>query len=669
MFKKVTTRQPRFVRTLLSVFCTTTLLLVGLAPVAQAATPFGSGECIQQGTGISGAVVRQGNYCLVAIKSTTGSASWDVPNGVIKIDFNVVGGGGGGGNFGGGGAGSFNETLNKSVAATSLNAANSIPVSVGAGGTGGYGTAGQYVGVNGSSSSFGTQSAAGGGGGGGGGSATITAPAITNGSGGGYFASQTGAAMGSLVNGANAGTEATTLQFRGGASKTIYATVAGSTRYWPAGGGGGGAGAVGGDVGWTSDGTAAGTDLLGGTGGIGVVSSLLNTASSTALAVGTVSGSDVYFAGGGGGGINNNGVGLRTNGYGLGGKGGGGYGASVLNANGSGKANSGGGGGGGRALTGGTNTSSQGGTGGSGVVLIRYVIPQVVNLTVLSVTNDPTALDVSWTAPTGTETITGYKMAYRLASGAWSSDSSFGPGTTSAQMSGLTGETAYEVRVTPTFASGDGVVSAVSETTSNLLDQTVDWNPTNVTAETTSRDLDPNSEAVSSASSPITYSVYDAGQTMCSVDPVTGVVTYAAAGTCVVRATAAQTATFKAATKDVTFTFVAPSSNKSKKYKKILFAANSAVLTKAAKIYLKDQAATLATHNSLVIRGYTATQFNSKSPTLFSRQLSKARATAVAKYLKSLGIKVSMTIRGKGSLNPASTSNLEKNRRVVITGK
>jgi hypothetical protein len=59
--------------------------------------------------------------------------------------------------------------------------------------------------------------------------------------------------------------------------------------------------------------------------------------------------------------------------------------------------------------------------------------------------------------------------------------------------------------------------------------------------------------ATTSGDGGIGYTVESAGTTGCSVNATSGVLTYSAAGSCVVRATAVQTTRFSAATADVTF--------------------------------------------------------------------------------------------------------------------
>jgi hypothetical protein len=234
------------------------------------------------------------------------------PTAAISADVLLVAGGSGGGVYvgGGGGAGGIAYQSNRSLSATSYS------IAVGAGGAG---LSGSYSGSGGT----GTNSTF----------DTITASA--------------GTASGSYADGGRCGTGSNGTS--GGA--TTYGTAGGGTMVggggnYPAGGGGG-AGAAGG-IGYRSTG-------IGGSGGIG-----LNTWSSWATA--TQTGADGgYYAGGGGGGGD-----VAPNPPG--GLGGGGAGK-----NGSGTAsnaiiNTGGGGGGVREV------NSTSGSGGSGLVIIRYAI-------------------------------------------------------------------------------------------------------------------------------------------------------------------------------------------------------------------------------------------------------------------------------------------------------
>lgn len=230
----------------------------------------------------------------------------------------IAGGGGGGGNCntcggaGGGGAGGFVYTASSKLTVASY------PVVVGAGGAGGAASnTSTGNGANGSNSSFNSIIAIGGGGG-------RPQNAVAGGSGGSGGGGSGGSSPAPGAGGAGTAGQG----FAGGSGQSTGANYGGS------GGGAGGAGANGG---------------FGG-GGIGLASS--------------ISGSSVTYASGGGTG------GYAANPGAVAVTGGGGYGggANTTNNGGAGTPNTGGGGGGAR----GNSTGGIGGTGGSGVVIIRY---------------------------------------------------------------------------------------------------------------------------------------------------------------------------------------------------------------------------------------------------------------------------------------------------------
>ena len=259
----------------------------------------------------------------------------------VTIDVLVVAGGGGGGgrHGGGGGAGgaSYNSALVVSTATVYL-------VTIGAGGIGAQtDTTGSDGGLT---SAFGISRIGGGGGGTYAGGGYTAARAGGSGGGAGHAPSAIG--LGTAGQGYNGGT--------GNSNE---------------GGGGGGAGAVGGNA----------ASEVAGIGGVGLQSS--------------ITGTNLYWAGGGGGGIWSAGAGDRGGHGGLGGGGGGGHGdgaagtagtggGSALNSGqpgvagtsgavsgGAGGANTGGGGGGSgqREYQ---SYSGVGGNGGSGIVVVRY---------------------------------------------------------------------------------------------------------------------------------------------------------------------------------------------------------------------------------------------------------------------------------------------------------
>lgn len=253
-----------------------------------------------------------------------GSTGTFTPLASLSADVLVVAGGGGGGcnRAGGGGAGGLLAYTSQSLTATGYS------ITVGAGGAGSSSTSAK--GTSGSNSQF----------------AALTAS--VGGGGGGSQTSQTGATGGSGGGGGydnSAGGSATSGQgFAGGSGGTDSAT-------WRSGGGGGGASAVG----------TAGTAGGGGTGQGGAGGAGSNTYSSWLSATGFgVSG---FIAGGGGGG---SGTSPAT--AALGGSGGGGNGAvydGAASVAGTIYTGSGGGGGG-------FNTTPNGASGGSGLVIVRY---------------------------------------------------------------------------------------------------------------------------------------------------------------------------------------------------------------------------------------------------------------------------------------------------------
>jgi hypothetical protein len=287
------------------------------------------GSLFAGGGGSYGTLVQKA-YATLTITGSNTFADIQVNNNTIRlIDYLVVAGGGAGGNGDGGGGGAGGLLTNTNI---TVFPAITYTVTVGAGGTGIAGTQTQNNGTQGASGSNSSISGTGFavtalGGGGGGNYQTVGA---NGGSGGGGSASS--------INGGSAipgGTGTSGQGYDGG-------TGTRSNSIYP-GGGGGGAGAVG------SNGNAA--LASGGNGGIGVSSSISGTAT--------------YYAGGGGGGGEN-----LTAGAGAGGLGGGGAGLNATTGTASatsGDPNTGGGGGGLGWTTG------KAGSGGSGIVIIRYL--------------------------------------------------------------------------------------------------------------------------------------------------------------------------------------------------------------------------------------------------------------------------------------------------------
>ena len=278
------------------------------------------------------------------VHTFTGSGTFNVTGGG-SVDYLIVGGGGGGGGGtgGGGGAGGF------VTGTTTVTDSTAYTITIGAGGAGGRANASPFRGTNGSDSIFAGVTAFGGGGGGSNYPATpppgLTDPSVGGSGGGGSGASGRPGASGTSLQG-NAG---------------------GSANNWGgpySAGGGGGAGAAGAN---------ANSSSTGANGGAGLSSSITGTAK--------------FYAGGGGGGMFDGSTG------GSGGVGGGGNGGKP-SAPTSGAANTGGGGGGQQQ-----NQTGVAGSGGSGVVIIRFIStspnPTSTNATLAADENTEIALTAS----------------------------------------------------------------------------------------------------------------------------------------------------------------------------------------------------------------------------------------------------------------------------------
>ena len=317
----------------------------------------------------------------------TGSCTFEVPNNVFALDYLVIAGGGGGASGGGGGGGfvtswrTQNEAGNSvdtRQAPLSVNAGDAISVTIGAGGAGG--AAGNWRGAqtgyttlpgNGGNSVFGSVTAEGGGAGGHNEIYVTSGVANDNlrngtgqsgGSGGGAAFDQNNVALvssssQSTVVGANTRGNA------GGSSQ--------GTGGFRAGAGGGGAGAIGGPIRSCNNGNLANSLGCGGHGADGLLSDIANFTNTY-----------VEYSCGGGGGVNANVDRAVNNGGGDAGCGTSGKGSAWGNTNTnytvttastnanatSGSAGFGGGGGG-------TDPEdTRGGAGGSGVVIVRYLI-------------------------------------------------------------------------------------------------------------------------------------------------------------------------------------------------------------------------------------------------------------------------------------------------------
>jgi len=255
------------------------------------------------------------------IHTFTSSGSFQVLSGTSQVDFLLVAGGGGSDSWANtnvvGGSGAGGLITSDDVGQISV-IVGSYPIVVGAGGAGVIGEA--VRGNNGVNSSVFNYAAVGGGRG-----------------------SYSNGASGGSGGGGGSGTESASPSgdnpSSGGAGTSGQGNAGGSCNGTAGAGGGGGRGA---------SGTSPGTTLTGGAGGSGRSIS--------------ITGTSTFYAGGGGG------TGRTASAGGAGGAGGGGAGGSQSVNPTPGTANTGGGGGGSKV------TSTVPGSGGSGIVIIRYAI-------------------------------------------------------------------------------------------------------------------------------------------------------------------------------------------------------------------------------------------------------------------------------------------------------
>lgn len=288
--------------------------LLAFLPVSSSAqTP-----CTSVATGGTVSVITDGgdDYCLHVFE---GDGTFDAPSS-LTVEYLIVGGGGSGGSagpYGGGGGGGAGGLLTGSESLT----AGSYSIVVG---TGGASTSGAHTpGNEGENSSAFGETAIGGGRGG-------------SGNNGGPTAGGSGGGQGAIAN---------SVEYPGDVSGTSGQGNDGGLAIPPNGGGGGGAGAPGGTP--PDAATAA-------NGGDGLQSS--------------ITGSQVYYAGGGAGSgptRTGNGVTAINPPRGIGGLGGGGGEGSIDGVDGTG-------GGGAAGLS---ENGTRSGAGGDGIVIVRYAIP------------------------------------------------------------------------------------------------------------------------------------------------------------------------------------------------------------------------------------------------------------------------------------------------------
>ncbi len=451
---------------------------------AQAATVTEAGgtscsQTVDNPAGVTVSVV--GNDCVITF-TAIGTTIWTVPDGVTSVRYLIVAGGGGGGAPGAGGAGGLLKGTSMLV-----QQGNTHSLIVGGGGAGAG--SGQTAANGSDSSAFGLVSKGGGGGG------SLSTAAGNGGSGG----SRAGVAGEAGVN---------------------------PSQVMPGGSGIPGQGYAGGD------GYSNGPYTSGGGGGAGGAGGFSNSAAAGAGGLGLsddISGTSVKYAGGGGGSwyqISSISRGLAAAGFG------GGDGGTQASLAGSGRVNSGGGGGG-------AYYNTQSGTGGSGVIALRFATPKVPQ-SALSISSASATFSTPLTVTTTGGNSTG-AISYAVANGT-ASGCSVAAGV-------LTSTSAGTCLVTATKA-GDSTYSSVSsaQTTVTIAkaSRTIAFATTSYTIAYGNQDTVLATVSAGTSDGSVTYSA--GTSTACTVNSSSGVVSVTqASGSCEITGAVAEGINYLAA--------------------------------------------------------------------------------------------------------------------------
>ena len=464
------------------------------------------------GGAIDNIVVTQGAPACTPVTSTFGSdtvvsfktvglCAWTVPSTISSVQYLVVAGGGGGGGDAAGGGGAGGLLTNYGGTVLNVTPSESVVIAVGSGGVAGHNgpsndPGGHIKPTAGGNSQFGSIVAFGGGLGG-----NYNSGNGGNGGSGGGGAFSNGTAGSGTVGQGNAGGNA-----NGGGSG-------------PAGGGGGGAGGVG-----TAGNTAQGQ------GGPGTSVS--------------ITGSPITYAGGGGGGrwsVNGSAPGANNGGAGGGGAGSIGCGNRATDA----VVNTGGGGGGAPA-----GCFGDGGSGGSGIVIVRYATPVAPTNSVAPVISGTTLTGstLSTTNGTWTGSPSSYTYQWKRATSAIGSYSNISSATNSTYVLTDADIDKY-IKVSVIATNSIGASSAeLSAATSIILDLTDSVVPTTTTPVATATGF---TFAISNYSASYTYVLTTSkGSVSRSTDDVT--VTGLTAGESATVTIAVTRANYKAGSKTVT---------------------------------------------------------------------------------------------------------------------
>ncbi|MEY2967301.1 MAG: hypothetical protein RLY50_1351 [Actinomycetota bacterium] len=436
--------------------------------------------------------------------TTTGSDTFTVPTGVTSVDYLIVGGGGGGGaawiDQSGGSGGGGGQVLTGTATVTPE---QDYAVTVGAGGAGGLLSLTPSItpesGANGESSSAFGQSA-----------------------GGGY------GAIKSFNGFASPGTGKA-----GNSGGNVFTGANSVKNSWCHRGGGGAGAGENGYVGQYVSSGASDISTTGSKGGAGVASDIRTGAST--------------YYGGGGGGAGTGNCAQSGTGAGSGGAGGGGN-SATWNGRGvsgtccsgyDGAANTGGGGGGQSGYRG------QGGNGGSGLVVVRYVTPQVVTW---SPTIAVRTIDSPVTPSATASSSAGAAISYSVVSNT----------TATCSVNSSTGELTYTGAGTCTVratAAGSGQMAAASKDVVFTVSRAAQSALTVASSSGTFGTQVTLSSSGGSGTGAVTYSVSGTGTADgCAVDGTSLSVT--SAGTCKITATKASDVNYLSATSaEATITF------------------------------------------------------------------------------------------------------------------
>ena len=157
--------------------------------------------------------------------------------------------------------------------------------------------------------------------------------------------------------------------------------------------------------------------------------------------------------------------------------------------------------------------------------------------------------------------------------------------------------------------SGNSAFTAATQITETFsiskASQSVTWSPGTALLSTDSP-ATPSSLASALGSVSITYSVTSAGTTGCSVNSTSGVLTFTAAGSCTVRASAAENASYVAAFREVTFSI-------SQVFATVTFDSNYGVSPTTSTQSNAIRVSTSLSSNSFIRSGYTFQKWNTEA--------------------------------------------------------